>query len=178
MNSADVNLANESLIRQCSIAADRNTQLFCQLLDVVATENLCAGTLDYHHAFNAAVILELARLLDRNTISAFQNKVQVQFTANTLQSAAQRGLAFTQDCFVVLMNLHNFVEELLRALSRLGQNTSVKSPDQQRSLLGVSPLRDLGEQTGLDVGFAAGDFTFEHDEAFSEFMSWVDDRIL
>ena len=145
---------------------------------MVTTENLCAGTLDYHHAFNAAIILELARLLARNTISAYQNRVQVQFTANTLQSAAQRGLAFTQDCFVVITNLHKFVEELVRALSRLGQTTKVKSPDQQPLSLNVSPLRDLGEQSGLEMGFAAGDLTFENDETFSEFMTWLDDRTL
>jgi hypothetical protein len=92
---------------------------------------------DYHYGFNAAIILELCRLLtfhsdiNNNVINSynkdapFQKTLQIRFIRDMLQSAGhyngRTGTGndeFTQDCFMVLEDFHQLCEKLGGAISR------------------------------------------------------------
>ncbi|KAJ5469356.1 hypothetical protein N7539_008974 [Penicillium diatomitis] len=178
VNSDEKTLANEALIHQCSAAAERNTQLFCQLLEANTADAMCASTIDYHHAFNAALILDLARLLNPNGMTALQSKVQVQFTITMLEKASQRGSAYTEDCSSVLTNLHRFIEELLRVLSRLGDLKRVKVTERQLLAFDAMNSDDLEDQVDVQVTSITGALPMAQSDIFGEFMGWLDEAIL
>lgn len=121
----------------CREAADRNVQLLCQLLDVLSPGNLTFGMYDIHYGFNAAIILELRRLLtfcsdnnhrdnkNYNKDAPFQTTLQIRFIRDMLRSAGQYNGQIgkgndelSRDCFMVLEDFHQLCEKLGGAISR------------------------------------------------------------
>lgn len=126
-------LVEDPLINVCREAADRNVQLLCQLLDSLSPRNLTFAMYDIHYGFNAAIILELRRLLtfcsdnnnrdnkSYNKDAPFQTTLQIRFIRDMLRSAGQYGKGndeFSRDCFMVLEDFHQLCEKLGGAISR------------------------------------------------------------
>jgi hypothetical protein len=103
---------DQHLLKICTEAARENVQLTNRLLEIVTSGDSVFGMIDYHNAFNAGVILELARLYRPD------DTPQIGHVLDALQRAGQDGNEFARDCSIVLADFRQLSEKLAQAISR------------------------------------------------------------
>lgn len=172
-------LPDEHLLRICHTAADQNTQLFYRLLEIVTSTSSRLGMIDYHNAFNAGIILELARLQRRDNFSV-NDTLQFNFVLNTLQSAGQRGDEFAQDCSIVLADFRQLAQKLIQAISNSNQAASPvgQTHDSETLENALIAYHEQGSSTTMYSTPGELSFPMQFEGIFDEFMTWLDDGIL
>lgn len=166
---------DQHLVKICRTAAYENVQLLHRLFDIVNSGDSPFGIIDYHNAFNAAIILELDDL-HRPAISPYGNTEQLSRILNILQGAGQNGNEFARDCSVVLADLHQLGGKLTLEMSRQNQATTLqmKSQTVQRSV-NLSPgIFDVPDAPPMSPTPIDSHSEFNLESLLEEFTNWLE----
>lgn len=133
--------------------------------------------IDYHHAFNAAIIRELSRLTDQRDLLS-KNTTHVEFVNFTLQNAGQQGNEFARDCSTVLADFCQLVDRLKLEISdrnlgprRLGSYQALGQPSAHADVLGH------GGNPGMATALVDSSLPTGYEGMFDEFMTWLDGEV-
>lgn len=173
-SSTDLKLPDEHLLRVCTEAAEQNLQLLYRLLEVIAGRNSAFGMIDYHHAFNAAIIRELSRLTDQRDLLS-KDTTHIEFVRCTLQNAGQQGNEFARDCSTVLADFCQLVDRLKLEISDRNSGTQTLGNYQAlgQSTAHADALGDGGDP-GMAAALTHSDLPTGYEGMFDEFMTWLD----
>lgn len=172
---AKPDLPDEHLLNVCKAAVDQNVQLLYRLLEIVNTGDSAFGMIDYHNAFNAAIILELSRLY-KHTDSTFNNTPKFKCVLDALQSAGQSGNEFARDCSIVLADFRQLVEKLMQEMSRRTQTTTFTPQTQSAQIPGNLPFDVFGVPDASAIGPILADPSsgLELESVLEEFTTWLE----
>lgn len=116
---------DQYLLKICTEAASENVKLTDRLFEIVSSGLSAFGMIDYHNAFNAAIILELGCLC-RPSGTSMNASPQIGHVLDALQHAAFNGNDFARDCSTVLADFRQLCERLMQEMSRrISTNTNL-----------------------------------------------------
>lgn len=107
-----------SYLTCCADAARRNAQLTRQL--VAANQASIFSTLDYHYAFNAAIVLQLSRLVPE--VVSPTDEGDANFLQSYLYETGGRGNESAGDCARMIMEFGSVLSRLLGSPSAVHQS--------------------------------------------------------
>jgi hypothetical protein len=176
-SSAKLKQPDERLLEVCIRSANQNLQLLHRLFEIVAVENAGFGMIDYHHAFNAAIIMELAALYKANdpTAKPTDGTDHFQFVTDTLSSAGRLQNEFARDCSVVLSDFRQLIRKLMLEMDRTPAPPPTSVPEPYAQTVPVSQMPVLSPYVQLspvDPAFVAN-FPFTNEAMVDEFMGWL-----
>lgn len=166
---------DQHLLKICIEAARQNVQLTNRLCQIVTSGDSAFGMIDYHNAFNAAIILELGRLYRHNE-SPFDDTPQIGHVLNALQRAGQDGNEFARDCSIVLADFRQLSEKLAQEISRRIATTAFPPQTRSDRITTNSPagLFDVpaASTMGLPLDDSISGFSLER--VMEEFTNWLE----
>lgn len=167
-------IADKHLLNVCRAAAYQNVELLYHLLEIVSTGNSTFGMLDYHNAFNAAIIIELGRLYGQDDSSS-NFTPQLGHVLNALQSAGQSGNEFARDCSIVLADFRQLGVKLMQEMSRQTQtNTPLKGQSVQLPNNLPASAFDVPGTSAMDPTLADPSAGLELESILEEFTAWLE----
>lgn len=172
---------DQHLLKICTEAARENVQLTNRLFEIVTSGDSAFGMIDYHNAFNAAIILELGRLYRHNE-SPFDDTPQIGHVLDALQRAGQDGNEFARDCSIVLADFRQLSEKLAQEISRRTATTTTTTtttcPPQTQSdqIPSNSPVGLFDVPAASTMGLPLDDSTlgFSLERVMEEFTNWLE----
>lgn len=172
-------------VKACVEAARRNSQL-CRLLSE-SNQAATHCTLDYHYAFTAAIVLQLARLVP-DTYDAGDSDL-VQYLSEYLCTIGDKGNESARDCASMVMELGAVVSRLISNGRVLRLGNEALSQAGIGDAVGGAP-ETMGYMQGQDVLLNSGDNLPVHDSVlglgplqenepamYQELVSWFKDAI-
>lgn len=176
-HSAGIEPPDGYLPKVCTEAASGNVQLTNRLFEIVSSGSSVFGMIDYHTAFNAAIILELGCLCRQGEILTGEGP-QIGHVLDVLQRAGLHGNEFARDCSTVLADFRQLRERLMQEmLRRIPANISLPLPSSSQ-ISGTLPP-DASEIPGpMVMGFALEDCLspgLEFDRVLEEFNNWLEE---
>ena len=176
-HSARIEPPDGYLLKVCTEAASENVQLTNRLFEIVSSGSSVFGMIDYHTAFNAAIILELGCLCRPGGILLDEGP-QIGHVLDVLQHAGLHENEFARDCSTVLADFRQLRERLMQEmLRRIPENISLPLPFSSKSSGNLSP--DASEiPAPTVVGFALDDCLspgLEFDRVLEEFNTWLEE---
>lgn len=176
-NTARLVPPDQHLLKVCTEAASENVQLTDRLFEVVSSGSSAFGMIDYHNAFNAAIILELGCLY-RQDDASFHHGPQMGHVLDALQRAGLNGNDFARDCSTVLADFRQLREKLMQAMSRRVPSNNLPPPTPSAQVPGnLSPGEfDIPNTSAmsftLDECLSPGS---EFDRVLEEFTNWLEE---
>ena len=172
---------DQHLLKICTEAARENVQLTNRLFEIVTSGDSAFGMIDYHNAFNAAIILELGRLYRHNE-SPFDDTPQIGHVLDALQRAGQDGNEFARDCSIVLADFRQLSEKLAQEISRRTATTTTTTtttcPPQTQSdqIPSNSPVGLFDVPAASTMGLPLDDPNsgFSLERVMEEFTNWLE----
>jgi len=176
-HSAGIEPPDGYLLKVCTEAASENVQLTNRLFEIVSSGSSVFGMIDYHTAFNAAIILELGCLCRQGGILTGEGP-QIGHVLDVLQRAGLHGNEFARDCSTVLADFRQLRERLMQEmLRRIPANINLPLPSSSQ-ISGTLPP-DASEIPGpMVMGFALEDCLspgLEFDRVLEEFNNWLEE---
>lgn len=177
-NLAKFERPDQHLLRICTAAASENVQLTNRLYEIVSSGISAFGMIDYHHAFNAAIILELACLCQHND-SSVNERPQIGRVLDALQRGGQNGNESARDCSTVLADFRQLSERLMQEMSRRGPAIATLPPPAQSipvsgefpsGIFDVPPTSAGG--LPVDERLSPG---LEFERVLEEFTNWLEE---
>lgn len=177
-NLAKFEPPDQRLLRICTAAASENVQLTNRLYEIVSSGVSAFGMIDYHHAFNAAIILELACLCQHND-SSVNERPQTGRVLDALQRGGQNGNEFARDCSTVLADFRQLSEKLLQEMSRrVPPPTTFPPPTQSVQVSGDLPsgIFDVPPTSAVDLPVDEHPSPgLEFERVLEEFTNWLEE---
>lgn len=176
-NASRLEPPDKHLLKVCTEAASENVQLTDRLFEVVSSGSSAFGIIDYHNAFNAAIILELGCLYRHNDAS-FHDRPQMGHVLDALQRAGLNGNEFARDCSTVLADFRQLREKLMQAMSRRAPPSNLPPPTASAQVPGnllpggfdISGASAMSSP--LDECLSPGS---EFDRVLEEFTNWLEE---
>lgn len=177
-NTARLQPPDQHLLKVCTEAASENVQLTDRLFEVVSSGSSAFGMIDYHNAFNAAIILELGCLCRHNDAPCHDDGPQIGHVLDALQRAGLNGNEFARDCSTVLADFRQLREKLMQAMSRRVPPSELPPSTPSAQVPGNLPPGgfDIPASSamsfGLDECLSPGS---EFDRVLEEFTNWLEE---
>lgn len=177
-SQAEFKAPDQHLLNVCREAAYRNLQLLYRLIEIVNTGDSAFGMIDYHNAFNAAIILELGRLY-RHDDSPFNDTPQLGHVLDALQRGGQSGNEFARDCFIVLADFRQLSEKLIQEMTRRTKPCTLPLQSQSVQVPGNVPV-DIFDNVpdasaiGLALEGPSPGLELELEKVLEEFTTWLE----
>ncbi|KAJ5625313.1 hypothetical protein N7510_001622 [Penicillium lagena] len=167
--------ADQHLVKICRTAAYENVQLLHRLFETVNSGDSTLGIIDYHNAFNAAIILELDHLR-RPANSPYENTEQLGRILNILHGAGQNGNEFARDCSTVLADLRQLGGKLTQEMSRQNQTTTLPLKTQTVQGSGNLPpgIFDVPDVPPMSPAPIDSHPEFNLESVLEEFTNWLE----
>lgn len=175
-NPAKFDAPDQHLLEVCIAAACENVQLTDRLFEIVHSGVSAFGMIDYHNAFNAAIILELGCLCRQNG-STLCDRPQIGHTLDALQHAGQNGNEFARDCSTVLADFRRLSEKLIQEMSRRSQNIVFSPPTQNVPVPQAlaSGMLDVPASSAMSVPLVEGlSPGLDFEKVCEEFTNWLE----
>lgn len=177
-NLAKFEPPDQHLLKICTAAASENVQLTNRLYEIVSSGISAFGMIDYHHAFNAAIILELA-CLRQHIDPSVNERPQIGRVMDALHRGGQNGNEFARDCSTVLADFRQLSERLMQEMSRRVPSTTTfplptqsvpVTSDLPSAFFDVPPTSAGG--LPVDERLSPG---LEFERVLEEFTNWLEE---
>lgn len=169
---------DQYLLQVCTEAAYENVKLTDRLYESVRSGSSAFGMIDYHNAFNAAIILELGCLCRHSGTSTYASP-KIGHIFDVLQHASFSGNDFARDCSTVLKDFRQLCERLTQAMSRrISANISNSLLMRSAEIPFGMPAGSFEMTTPPMMGSALDDFLspgLDFDKVLEEFNSWLEE---
>ena len=169
---------DQYLLKVCTEAASENVKLTDRLFEIVNSGFTTFGMIDYHNAFNAAIILELGCLCRPSSTSTYASP-QIGHVLDALQHAAFNGNDFARDCSTVLVDFRQLCERLMQEMSRrISENTNFLPPAPSADVSCDIPTGSLEMPTSPVMGYALNECLspgLDFDRVLEEFNNWLEE---
>lgn len=176
-NTAKFEPPDQRLLKICTKAASENVQLTDRLFELVNSGFSAFGMIDYHNAFNAAVILELGCLYRHNDASS-PDRPQMGHVLDALQRGGLNGNEFARDCSTVLADFRQLREKLMQAMSRRAAPGNPPPSGPSAQVTGDLSPGGFDMPPTSDISFALDECLSpgsEFDRVLEEFTNWLED---
>ncbi|OGE46911.1 hypothetical protein PENARI_c090G01433, partial [Penicillium arizonense] len=178
-NSAKFEPPDHHLLKICTEAASENVKLTNRLFKSVSSGSSAFGMIDYHTAFNAAIILELG-FLCRDSSASMYDRPQIGHVLDVLQHAGFNGNEFARDCSTVLSDFRHLCERLMQEMSRrIPANISFAPLASSAQTSGNLPPGAFEIPASSVMGFALDECLspgLDLDRVLEEFSSWLEEE--
>lgn len=135
--------------------------------------------IDYHTAFNAAIILELG-VLSQDSSGSTYDRPQIGHVLDVLQHAGFNGNEFARDCSTVLSDFRHLCERLMQEMSRrIPANISFAPLASSAQTSGNLPPGAFGIAASSVMGFALDECLspgLDLARVLEEFNSWLEEE--
>ena len=170
-----------SLAKSCVEAARHNSLLSRQLL--ASDQAAVFSTLDYHYAFTAAIVLQLARLVPGTNV--MDDSERITTLTDYLCKIGDKGNESARDCARMVMELGAVVSRLTNhktqtsanetSLSAITNSAIAQIPESIAYLPGQDLSMTAGEELTSSASFPDLGILRQNDsEVYQELFSWFE----